>query len=227
MKGREQMVRERTLKESAYQEILNGIMDGRHKPEDVLTEGVLMQQYGFKKSTIREALIELCKDNMLESLPRVGYRLKTISLRDLSQLLDFRLMLETHALHKAFPHYTEERLAALKERTILDNRDIKIHENDALSQYWRLNTRFHMGLCEPCGNRYMCNTLQDLINQCSRCVPEYYRNSWLHSREEEGGTIHIMILDALQSGDLEKAACCLKDDILQIKYALITEMAGE
>ena len=66
--------RKKTLKETVVEGIYREIEEGIYKPNDIIHEGEIMEKYAMSKSPVREALIELCKDNVLKSIPRVGYQ---------------------------------------------------------------------------------------------------------------------------------------------------------
>ena len=51
-----------TLKEQVYNQIFDDIAQGKYQANDILTESKLMEKYQVSKSPVREALIELCKD---------------------------------------------------------------------------------------------------------------------------------------------------------------------
>ena len=69
-----------TIKERVYNEVYNDIFSGKYEPNEILTENKLVEKYSVSKSPVREALLELCKDQVLQSLPRLGYQVRTVSL---------------------------------------------------------------------------------------------------------------------------------------------------
>ena len=62
-----------SLKDSIYKAIMQDILSYEYKPNDILNEKALVEKYGCSKSPVREALLELCADNVLRSIPRYGY----------------------------------------------------------------------------------------------------------------------------------------------------------
>ena len=63
------------LKDQIYENILNEIIDGNYRQNDIITERELIEKYGVSKSPVREALVELCNEKILESRPRMGYQI--------------------------------------------------------------------------------------------------------------------------------------------------------
>ena len=64
---------EGNLKAQIYTKIFEDIIRGEYGPEDVLREKALVEKFHVSKSPVREALIELCKEGVLRSIPRYGY----------------------------------------------------------------------------------------------------------------------------------------------------------
>ena len=63
----------KTLKEIVYDEMLKSIISGQYVAGQVLNEQTLIDQFGYSKSPIREALIMLCNEGVLRNIPRYGY----------------------------------------------------------------------------------------------------------------------------------------------------------
>ena len=67
------------LKDRIYEKVLNEITEGYYQQNQIITERELIEKYGVSKSPVREALIELCNEKVLESRPRMGYQIRSIS----------------------------------------------------------------------------------------------------------------------------------------------------
>ena len=136
-----------TLKQTVYDAIFEDIIEGRYPPGSILTENGLMENYGMGKAPVREALIELCKDQALQSLPRKGYLVKSVTLQEVVDLLDFRVDLEVANFRRAAGRFRPEQIAQLQQLSI---------ETDAsgegpVTPHWLRNEAFHLALCAtPC-----------------------------------------------------------------------------
>ena len=104
----------KTLKETAVEGIYHDIEEGIYKANMILTEGEIVERYSMSKSPVREALIELCKDGVLKSIPRVGYQVVQISIKEILDLLEVRIVLETAILRRLAPRITVEDLQMRK-----------------------------------------------------------------------------------------------------------------
>ena len=91
-----------TLKEQVYNQIFDDIAQGKYQANDILTESKLMEKYQVSKSPVREALIELCKDEVIHSLPRLGYQVVLITLKEVLDILEYRTDIEISGLRRGF-----------------------------------------------------------------------------------------------------------------------------
>lgn len=213
------MERKTTLKATVYDALFENIIEGRYNPNELLTESTLVEQFGVSKAPVREALIELCKDGMLRSLPRLGYQVVSVSIQEMVDLLDFRVDLELSNLHRAFPKITNEDIHRLQNmrfgpeekcsKTVLSN--------------WSLNMQLHMALCELSGNAYTNKVLQTALQQSYRFVSQYFKAAWINERESDG-KYHKAIIDALSAGDLAAAEQSLRRDIMAVKEEILLSL---
>ena len=67
--------RKKTLKQIVHDEVFKDIIQGMYKPGDIISEVLLTEKFGVSKAPVREALIELCNENVLRSIPRYGYEI--------------------------------------------------------------------------------------------------------------------------------------------------------
>ena len=78
------------LSEKIHDEILEMIIKNATDEDMVLNEGRLMEVFQVSKAPVREALIKLCAEGVLQSVPRYGY-LSASSSRRMRILLTSRL----------------------------------------------------------------------------------------------------------------------------------------
>ena len=76
-----------TLKERVYRGIYEAVTNGEYKSNDILTENQMIEKFGVSKSPVREALVELCKDGVLINIPRMGYQVRAVTLKEIMDIL--------------------------------------------------------------------------------------------------------------------------------------------
>lgn len=197
-----------------YQSVFADIIRRQYSHQSILTEKMLIDKYNLSKSPVREALIQLCSDGILESLPRIGYRIIPLSMKDLSDALTLRLLIETKALEYSFPNINENKINTLKvlqqeKESIVDVKDVYVH--------WELNVRFHITLASFSNNKYFTQTLMSLMKTCFRGVYGYYENFWEEGDNKGNMPYHEMLIEALENRDLEESIKILKTDISDLK----------
>ena len=57
-----------------YNSILESILNLEFQPEQIISEPYLISKLNCSKTLVREALVSLCDDGVLKSIPRCGYR---------------------------------------------------------------------------------------------------------------------------------------------------------
>ena len=86
-----------TLKERVYRGIYEAVTNGEYRPNDILTENQMIEKFGVSKSPVREALVELCKDGVLINIPRMGYQVRAVTLKEYRQFNLFFVTLQSKA----------------------------------------------------------------------------------------------------------------------------------
>ena len=204
----------KSLKKTVYDSLMQDIIRGDLSANDILTESSLIKRFEVSKAPVREALIELCKDGFLKSLPRFGYQVVQCTLSEVMEILDVREDLEIGNLKRCFPYITQDSLSIFAE-----NRNSWMKQDgydaDIYGNYYR-NQHFHLMLCSLSGNKYLYNALDKVLKDSARFFASYYSSAWDNERESKG-KYHQMILEAIQNGNLYDACTYLSKDISAVK----------
>lgn len=96
------MESKKPLTDLVYNKIYEEIISGELQAGDIITEKQIITRYGISRSPVREALISLCGENILCSIPRAGYQVVSFSHAEVKQLTEARLLLECYLLEKDF-----------------------------------------------------------------------------------------------------------------------------
>ena len=136
----------RTLAERAYLSLRQDIVCGDLAPGERLRVEHLKDRYGVGAGTLREALALLVSDALVTVEGQRGYRVSEISLSDLKDLTDTRVILETDALRQSIrlgtPQWEAEVVEAYRSLTQAEQQ-----EGGLEPMGWELaNQRFHEAL---------------------------------------------------------------------------------
>ncbi|MFC2023467.1 GntR family transcriptional regulator, partial [Chloroflexota bacterium] len=99
----------------AYELIKAELLSCTIRPGARVVQRELAERYKLGLTPIREALQRLSQDGYLTPVPRMGYTVSTIRLRDLRELYDLREILEGAAARWAAERATTEQLAKIQE----------------------------------------------------------------------------------------------------------------
>ncbi|MGN0774646.1 MAG: GntR family transcriptional regulator [Candidatus Ventricola sp.] len=208
-----------TLKDQVYQQIIEMICNGQIQTGEIVTEKQLIEHFGFSKSPVREALIQLCHDGVLHSIPRCGYQVIQISAKDVRDLTELRIYLELGSLRRLIVNLTENHLEQLRE---LNRQRNKPAQEKDLWTAWDNNVQFHLCLMEGTGNALALDVLRRTLSTCTRAYAQLYftrRDSVISPRQTRH--LHERIVNALESRDLDTALKLLREDILCMQTELL------
>lgn len=202
-----------SLKEQIYSSILNSIISGEISPDQVLNEKSLMEQYNVSRAPIREALIALCSDHVLYSIPYYGYKVSPLTQEDINNTKSFRSVLECGFMYEKWDCFTRSAIAEIE--TVYEN-EKKVHSaNDALT-HWNSNMRFHLSLFSVYGNQYAYESLEAALQLQTRAYAQNKWEEWHSLIFDDTPPFHGLILDAIKQGAKSEAIKLLKTDIINI-----------
>ncbi len=211
-----------TLKDMVYHQIIEMICNGQLHSDSIITEKQLTEHFGISKSPVREALIQLCHDHVLISIPRCGYQVIKINAKDIHDLTELRLMLELGNLSRLAERVSPELIQQLN--ILNQERELPISEKDVWSS-WNRNILFHMRLVESSGNEYLIETMRRTLSACSRAYAQLYivqKEAVLLPERDSDAHSHVLITQALGAHQSEDAQNLLKKDILCMESQLLS-----
>lgn len=103
----------RPLTDKAYSLIRARIINGSLAPGTEVSEPSLALWLEMSKTPVREALVRLCREGLMEAFPRRGYRVTPITIKDINDLFYLRGGLEGMAVEQAAKNLTDEAIENL------------------------------------------------------------------------------------------------------------------
>lgn len=99
----------RTMREQIADRIRNEVLSGRHEAGSSLREVSLAKQYGVSRAPVRDALLQLTQEGLLEAKPNCGVRVGTAPDEKIQPLIvQLRRKIESFALEIAFDQFTDK-----------------------------------------------------------------------------------------------------------------------
>jgi DNA-binding GntR family transcriptional regulator len=183
-------------------EIRLAILEGRLEPGDVLREEQLARELGTSRTPVREALIELRNEGLVESQATRRAVVRAYNAAELHDIYTLRAALEAHAARLAAERGTEE---TSRELAASNDRFHELAERaaaDELAELVSENLVFHGVIAEATG----VPRLQKMIDQVM-VIPKRYR-AYAAYVPEHRRTVeedHRRIAEAIGRRDAEAA----------------------
>lgn len=192
----------------AYSRLKDDILAMRLAPRQPLVEAELAKMLDMSKTPIREALLGLSHDGLVELNDFRGARVRDFTLADVREIYEIRAVLEPLALRRAFPLMTSELFDEMRDLLGKARTCAEIGDRVQLAAH---NRAFHSGLIRQCDNR----RLLAILSQFSDQVRLISLRSWVQQPTYlVEADQHRSILDALDiDGDIDRAATLLGEHI--------------
>jgi len=203
------MTRAASLRERAEIAIRGGIITGEIQPGQIYSAPALAKQLGVSATPVREAMIDLANDGLVEAVPNRGFRVVELLERDLDEITELRLFVEVPAVaavagkRDALTKETTDRLYGLAD-------EMKGHANAAnLPDFIEADRQFHAELIGLFGNRKVAELVERLRNATRRYgLRRLDRETLVQSAEA-----HYRILDAVVEGDQDRVRELMEEHV--------------
>lgn len=200
-----------TLSEQIYRRLRRDIMHGAFPAGGSLRLEVLKQRYGSSFSPIREALNRLRSERMVVSTAARGFRIAPLSLDEMWDACETRILIECEALRRSLQHADDEwegeAVAALHKLSLAARRaraesvgDEAV--KDALeARHWE----FHRALLAACRSPYLLELSSQLYAQTERYRRPARAGVSAYDAERDVDAEHAELLAHCQRRDVEGA----------------------
>jgi DNA-binding GntR family transcriptional regulator len=194
----------RTAAAAAAAKIREAIVEGRLDPGARLKEESLASELGISRTPIREALLVLQSEGLVEYSPNRGSAVRTYTQADLEEMYDLRALLEGRAARRAAERVTAGDLADLEESctrfgALVDGRDVK-----ALV---RENAVFHETIQRAAASERLAAMIRSVVS-----LPLVYRSYVWYSPEQahDSHRYHEQLVAALRARDGDQAEAIME-----------------
>lgn len=196
--------RPQLLTDMAYERLREGIVAGDLKLGEQVSEAQLAQRMGISKTPVREALVRLKMEGLVEILPQRGTFVFKLTPEQVGQLCRYRAMIETAALREAATTNRKELVRRIRKHIAEMEAAEKAGDVNRLS---RIDMNFHHEFLSCCANPYL-RGAYELIR---------YQLIALRHRApiEHMVATHQPLLEAIESGQLDRACEMLHGHVLE------------
>lgn len=199
------------IRQKVYDFLRNEILSNHIAAGERLVEGRLAVEINVSRTPIREALHILEMEGLIESLPRVGYRVKEMQWEDVEELCEIRAVNEILAARWAMKRIAPQELAALKAN--IDAAEAEIQAGQP-KRFVERDAEFHEMLVTASGSQRLLELCQKLRHHMLR-----YRVESLYVAEAGFRAVkgHRRIITCLENKDDIGIAAAVRDHLAQSK----------
>ena len=197
--------------EVVYRQIRGEIIMGGLAPGARLRLDRLRERYAASTGTLREALSRLAADGFVRAEGQRGFEVAPVSIAGLREIAGLRLLLEDHALARAFDAGgLDWEAAVIAAHHKLSAHEARLDSGDAaaLAAWRRADWAFHQALIAPCGSRVLMQSHAEVFDRYLR-----YQMVAMAFRPEDCRLEHRQLMEAVLQRDAPRARALLRTHI--------------
>jgi len=210
------------LKERAYREIKELILTGVFPGGTFLSKRVLQSRLKMSNTPVQSALERLQAEGFVAISPQQGVVVREFSVREIVDLMDIRVLLETFVVSQLAGRLTPDQAKQL--RATLKAQGVAVEKGDA-ARCTRLDADFHLMLADFLGNREIIQVMRGFHDKMYRVTFGVLSQSIDRIRGNYKKLLEIA--DAVIEGDAERAGIHMREHIEYGRQSLMSAQVGE
>lgn len=194
MKFRSIQPQRKRLADEVYTQLVGAIMRREIKPEDRLVQEKLAADMQISRTPVREALIRLEQEGVLEVSTRGSFKLYNMDTQEVRELYQSRAAVEGQCARILAVNHTDEDIALL--RATIEKEEASVQPS--ARSYFEANRNIHRAFVEVAGNRFLLDMFDMIWGKAMAfCLFAAIENVDL--RKSLGA--HMELVDVIASGD--------------------------
>lgn len=141
-----------TMRRRIAEQLRASLISGELRPGGVYSAPELGNRFGTSATPVREAMLDLVKEGLVEVVPNTGFRIRVLTDAELDEIAETRTLLEVPimgAIAEKCVGQTALQVEGLRE---IAHRLMRAAESRDLVEYMRLDTDFHLQFLALHGN---------------------------------------------------------------------------
>lgn len=207
-------LRHRTIAAAVTEALRRRILDGEFIGQAQLRQDALAREFGVSRIPIREALLQLEAEGLVNILPHRGAVVTQLSTAEIKELFDLRAILEPRLLEFSAPHLSQADYAEIENILREYSAELRAHHVD---RWGELNTAFHANLYRHAGQPRTIAIVNTLLQNCDRYTRlQLSYTKGLQRAEAE----HAELVRLCRLGKVERACALLRKHIENVGNSL-------
>jgi DNA-binding GntR family transcriptional regulator len=171
------------------------IIEGQLAPGSRIHEGQLGLALGVSRTPLREALKFVASEGLIDLVPGRGGIVRRLTPRDVRNMLDVLMALETLAGRLACRNATDAQIAEVRQ---MHDRMMELYADRQRLEYYKLNQAIHSAIAALSGNDFLVATHEAIQSRLKRIrfIGNEAPDNWSGAVQE-----HVEMIDALERRD--------------------------
>ncbi len=209
---------DRSQRDRAFEEIRRRILENELPAGTQMLETEVAAMLAMSRTPVREALIQLANEGLVEIRPRHGMRVKALSPDDIAEIYDLLTCLEATAAELAATRGLSGAELAALDKTVVDMD--KALERGDLREWAKVDQRFHDLLVVASGNKRLQDVVAAMRDQAHRVR---MATLMLRPTPTDSNEDHQAVIKAIRDRDPE-AARAIHHDHRKKSGAMLVEL---
>jgi DNA-binding GntR family transcriptional regulator len=184
-----------------YETLRDEILSLAVEPGQLIDEASLAARFGVSRSPVREALVRLVSESLLQTLPNKGTIVAPLRIQEFPQYVDAMDLIQRSVTRLAAQVRNGASLEVIKQEQ--SRFETCVSDNDVLGMI-QSNRDFHMAIAAAANNRYLETAYARLLDDGRRFLRLYFK-SYGDTLPKELIGAHNKIIEAIESRDVELA----------------------
>ncbi len=207
-------LRSEPMNQKVYKIICNDILDGVLPFGAQLSEKDIAADLGISRTPVREAMLRLQNEGLVEIHPQSGTYVFSPTTEDIINVCEMRLLLESAAIENAINRENTELVTSL--RSLLEQSSTALTKD--LQTCHRLDTSFHTAIIAADRNPFLkqaYTVVSNRIHALRQLLP------MSHDRLATATHQHSEIIDAIEHRNADEAKQLIHQHIMRVQHILL------
>lgn len=206
---------------AAYLRLRRAIVRLELPPSAPVSETNLGDRFGLSKAAVRSALARLRAEGLVLAEPRRGHVIAPLTLRDVREIYDLRLLVEPAGARTAATVLGAGAVAGLAERV----RRLAEPGESTVEEFMAVNRDIHLTVAAAAGNSRQESLVHRLLDESERAIAVAFA-AGLPGGAPRVRAEHLTLLEALADADRDAAERAMADAIRRFRDDLLQILAG-
>jgi DNA-binding GntR family transcriptional regulator len=200
-----------SLRARVTEALRSALVSGELRAGIVYSAPGLAERFGVSATPVREAMLDLAKEGLVEAVPNKGFRVTELTERDLDEYTAIRALLEPPMVAEVAATAPRARIEALRP---LADAIVAAAARHDIRAYVAADNAFHLALLALAGNEHLVEVVRDL-----RYRSRLYGVPGLAERDELAPSAqeHVDLLEVVLGGDAAAAEAMTRAHLAHVR----------